>query len=34
MNVASLFNYIPIANVFAPVFAQIMFLHHILKEEN
>ncbi len=32
--VASLFNYIPIFNVFAPVFAQIMFLHHILKEEN
>ena len=32
--VASLFNYIPIFNVFAPTFAQIMFLHHILKEEN
>jgi hypothetical protein len=27
---ASLFNYIPIANIFAPVFAQILFLHHIL----
>lgn len=30
--IASLFNYIPIVNVFAPVFAQILFLHHILKE--
>jgi len=28
--VASLFNYIPLLNIFAPVFAQIMFLHHIL----
>ena len=27
---ASLFNYIPLLNIFAPVFAQIMFLHHIL----
>ncbi|HIQ26905.1 MAG TPA: hypothetical protein EYH42_00215 [Sulfurovum sp.] len=27
---ASLFNYLPIANIFAPVFAQILFLHHIL----
>jgi len=27
---ASLFNYIPILNIFAPIFAQIMFLHHIL----
>jgi uncharacterized protein involved in cysteine biosynthesis len=26
----SLFNYIPILNLFAPVFAQILFLHHIL----
>jgi uncharacterized protein involved in cysteine biosynthesis len=29
---ASLFNYIPLLNIFAPVFAQILFLHHILKE--
>ena len=29
---ASLFNYIPVLNIFAPVFAQILFLHHILKE--
>jgi uncharacterized protein involved in cysteine biosynthesis len=29
---ASLFNYIPILNIFAPIFAQIFFLHHILKE--
>ncbi len=28
--IASLFNYIPILNIFAPIFAQIMFLHHIL----
>ncbi len=28
--IASLFNYIPILNVFAPVFAQILFLHYIL----
>jgi uncharacterized protein involved in cysteine biosynthesis len=28
--VASLFNYIPLLNLFAPVFAQILFLHHIL----
>ncbi len=27
---ASLFNYIPVLNIFAPIFAQIMFLHHIL----
>ena len=27
---ASLFNYIPLLNIFAPIFAQIMFLHHIL----
>jgi uncharacterized protein involved in cysteine biosynthesis len=31
--VAALFNYIPLLNIFAPVFAQILFLHHILKEE-
>ena len=29
---ASLFNYIPFLNIFAPIFAQILFLHHILKE--
>ncbi len=28
--IASLFNYIPLLNIFAPIFAQIMFLHHIL----
>ncbi len=27
---AALFNYIPLINIFAPVFAQILFLHHIL----
>jgi len=27
---ASFFNYLPIFNIFAPIFAQIMFLHHIL----
>lgn len=31
--IAALFNYIPLLNIFAPVFAQILFLHHILKEE-
>ncbi len=30
---ASLFNYIPLLNVFAPVFAQILFLHHLLGKE-
>jgi len=30
---ASLFNYIPILNIFAPVFAQILFLHNILGKE-
>ena len=29
----SLFNYIPILNLFAPVFAQILFLHHLLKDK-
>ncbi|MDD2451068.1 MAG: EI24 domain-containing protein [Sulfurovum sp.] len=29
----SLFNYIPILNLFAPVFAQILFLHHLLKSK-
>ena len=31
--IASLFNYIPVMNAFAPVFAQILFLHHILGEK-
>lgn len=31
--VASLFNYIPVLNAFAPIFAQILFLHHILGKE-
>ena len=31
--IASLFNYVPIVNIFAPVFAQILFLHHILGKE-
>jgi len=31
--IAALFNYIPLLNIFAPVFAQILFLHHILKEK-
>ncbi|MCW8822231.1 MAG: EI24 domain-containing protein [Sulfurovum sp.] len=30
---ASLFNYVPLVNIFAAVFAQILFLHHILGEE-
>jgi len=30
---ASLFNYIPLLNAFAPIFAQILFLHHILGKE-
>lgn len=32
--IAALFNYIPLLNIFAPVFAQILFLHHILGKEN
>jgi uncharacterized protein involved in cysteine biosynthesis len=32
--IAALFNYIPLINIFAPVFAQILFLHHILGKEN
>jgi len=28
--IASGFNYIPVLNIFSPVFAQILFLHHIL----
>ena len=31
--IASLFNYIPVMNAFAPVFAQILFLHHILGDK-
>jgi len=31
---ASLFNYIPLLNIFAPVFAQILFLHSILGKES
>ena len=31
--IAALFNYIPLVNIFAPVFAQILFLHHILGKE-
>ncbi len=31
--IASLFNYTPFLNIFAPIFAQIMFLHHILGKE-
>lgn len=27
---ASLFNYIPLLNIFAPLFSQILFLHHVL----
>ena len=30
--IASLFNYIPVLNIFAPVFAQILFLHYILRD--
>ncbi len=30
---ASLFNYVPILNIFAPVFAQILFLHNVLGKE-
>jgi len=30
---ASLFNYVPILNAFTPIFAQILFLHHILGKE-
>ncbi|MEA2048440.1 MAG: EI24 domain-containing protein [Campylobacterota bacterium] len=31
--IAAGFNYIPVLNVFAAVFAQIVFLHHILSED-
>ncbi len=30
--IASLFNYIPFLNIFAPLFGQILFLHHILRD--
>jgi uncharacterized protein involved in cysteine biosynthesis len=30
--VAAAFNYIPLLNLFAPLFAQILFLHHVLSE--
>jgi len=32
--IAAGFNYIPILNIFAAVFAQILFLHHILGKED
>lgn len=31
--IASLFNYIPLLNIFAPIFAQILFLHHLLQRK-
>jgi len=31
--IASLFNYIPVLNIFAPLFAQVLFLHYILGSE-
>ncbi len=31
--IASLFNYVPVLNIFAPVFAQVLFLHHVLEKE-
>ena len=31
--IASLFNYLPVLNIFAPLSAQILFLHHILGRE-
>ena len=31
--IAAAFNYIPVINIFAPVFAQILFLHHIVGQE-
>ena len=30
--IGSLFNYVPLLNLFAAVFAQILFLHHFLKD--
>lgn len=32
--IAAGFNYIPVLNIFSAVFAQILFLHHILGEKN
>jgi hypothetical protein len=32
--IASLLNYVPILNLFTPVFAQILFLHHFLEKES
>ncbi len=32
--IAAGFNYIPVLNIFAAVFAQILFLHHILGKDN
>ncbi|MCB4743524.1 MAG: hypothetical protein LGB54_04130 [Sulfurovum sp.] len=32
--VAAIFNYIPILNIFTPVFAEIIFLHTIIDKEN
>jgi len=32
--IASLFNYVPVLNIFAPVFAQILFLHNILGKDH
>ena len=31
--IASLFNYIPVLNIFAPIFAQILFLHYLLRDQ-
>ncbi|MBD3790101.1 MAG: EI24 domain-containing protein [Campylobacterales bacterium] len=31
--IASLFNYIPLLNIFSPIFAQILFLHHLLYDK-
>lgn len=30
--IPSAFNYIPLLNIFAPIYAQILFLHHILND--
>jgi hypothetical protein len=30
---ASGLNYIPVLNIFSPVFAQILFMHHVLGDE-
>ena len=32
--IAAGFNYIPVLNIFAPVFAEILFLHHIVGNKN